>query len=317
MNHDAVAHRRHVINAGGRALARLSLAVVLPLIADQAMAQTVTGSATYRERMAMPAGAVFEATIEDVSKADAPALVIASTRNTSPGNPPVAFSIAYDKTKILPDHRYVVRARILVDGKLMFTSDVATPVITRGAPTTVSLMLRRAGGGPPAPPPPASAAAPSPGQNRPLAATYWKAIEIAGKPVPAQSANREAHLSFQPGGRVTGSDGCNKVAGTYTVKADAVTFGQMVGTQMACTDSAGIERAFQAALRSTTRWRIAGDRLELLDAAGKVLAAFQGRAPTPRPAPAPKLAGTTWQLVKVQGGDGTTLTPDDKSKYVI
>jgi para-nitrobenzyl esterase len=29
------------------------------------------------------------------------------------------------------------------------------------------------------------------------------------------------------------------------------------------------------------------------------------------------LAGTSWQLVKFQGGDDTTLTPDDRTKYTI
>lgn len=29
------------------------------------------------------------------------------------------------------------------------------------------------------------------------------------------------------------------------------------------------------------------------------------------------LAGTSWQLVKFEGGDGSTLTPDDGSKYTI
>jgi hypothetical protein len=29
---------------------------------------------------------------------------------------------------------------------------------------------------------------------------YWKATELAGKPTPAQDADREAHLTFQPGG---------------------------------------------------------------------------------------------------------------------
>src|SRR4029453_15671857 len=29
------------------------------------------------------------------------------------------------------------------------------------------------------------------------------------------------------------------------------------------------------------------------------------------------LGGTSWQLVKFQGGDGKTLTPDDKAKYTI
>jgi heat shock protein HslJ len=29
------------------------------------------------------------------------------------------------------------------------------------------------------------------------------------------------------------------------------------------------------------------------------------------------LGGTSWRLVKFQGGDGLTLTPDDKAKYTI
>lgn len=31
----------------------------------------------------------------------------------------------------------------------------------------------------------------------------------------------------------------------------------------------------------------------------------------------PSLAGTSWQLVKIQGSDGTTVTPDGKAKYTI
>jgi hypothetical protein len=30
-----------------------------------------------------------------------------------------------------------------------------------------------------------------------------------------------------------------------------------------------------------------------------------------------KLEGTAWQLVKFQGSDDTTLTPDDRAKYTI
>ena len=34
-------------------------------------------------------------------------------------------------------------------------------------------------------------------------------------------------------------------------------------------------------------------------------------------APQGSLGGTSWQLVKFQGGDGTVLRPDDKSKYTL
>ena len=37
---------------------------------------------------------------------------------------------------------------------------------------------------------------------------------------------------------------------------------------------------------------------------------------SPRSAKA-NLGGTSWQLVKFQGGDGTVLTPEDRSKYTL
>ena len=179
------------------------MAVILGLTAQYATAQTIQGTAAYRERMAMPAGAVFEATLEDVSRADAPASVIASARLASPGNPPIKFSIAYDPAKIVANNRYVVRARITQDGKTLFTSDTATPVITRGNHMSVSIMLRRAAG--------SQAVSPNPGGKRPLEGTYWKATEL-GKPTPTQDATREAHLLFQTGeAALSGSDGCNRI----------------------------------------------------------------------------------------------------------
>ena len=182
------------IAVGMRCLARVALAVLLGLTANQAMAllrgdhspaasarqaQTILGTAAYRERMALPPGAVLEATLEDVSRADAKAETIAETRVTSPGNPPIAFTIAYDPAKIVADHRYVVRAKILVNDKLLFTTDTAAQVITGGRPTSVKLMMRRVGGGQTPPPPPKPA-------GEPLQGTYWKAVELAGKATPSR-----------------------------------------------------------------------------------------------------------------------------------
>ena len=83
-------------------LARVGLTVILGLIADQSIAQAIQGTATYRERMSLPPAAVFEATLEDVSRADAPATVVATTRVPSPGQPPIAFSISYDQARDRP-----------------------------------------------------------------------------------------------------------------------------------------------------------------------------------------------------------------------
>jgi putative lipoprotein len=43
--------------------------------------------------MALPPSAVFEATLEDVSRADEASETISRTRLTSPGNPPIKFAI--------------------------------------------------------------------------------------------------------------------------------------------------------------------------------------------------------------------------------
>jgi para-nitrobenzyl esterase len=64
------------------------------------------------------------------------------------------------------------------------------------------------------------------------------------------------------------------------------------------------------------------DRLEWLDAAGAVVAQFVSPVNAPgtgpvTPAPTPGLAGTSWQLVRFEGGDDTVLTPDDKAKYTL
>lgn len=45
---------------------------------------------------------------------------------------------------------------------------------------------------------------------------------------------------------------------------------------------------------------------------------LDARAAAADPQPSsPALAGTAWQLVKFQSGDGTTLTPDDKARYTV
>ncbi len=105
----------------------------------------VIGTATYRERMALPPDAVFEATLEDVSKADASAEVIGRVRIERPGNPPIRFEIPYDPARIISSRRYSVRARILVGGKLFFTTDESYPVLTGGRGNEVALLLRRTG----------------------------------------------------------------------------------------------------------------------------------------------------------------------------
>ena len=151
--------------------------------------------------------------------------------------------------------------------------------------------------------------------NTTIVGPYWKVIELSGKPLLAQDVKREAHLIFQPGNRVSGSDGCNQITGTYELQGNAIAFGQLAGTQMACINIGETDQAFRASLKSATRITAKADRLELFDATGKRLAAFAARSQSP--ASSAVLSGTAWQLVKFQGGDGATLTPVERAKYTI
>src|ERR1700709_2047290 len=89
----------------------VAAASLLPLRASGQGPLSIEGTATYRERMALPPDAVFEATLEDVSRADAPATILGQARIEQPGNPPFHFTIQYDPALVLPTHVYAIRAR--------------------------------------------------------------------------------------------------------------------------------------------------------------------------------------------------------------
>jgi hypothetical protein len=108
--------------------------------------------------MALPPDAVFEAVLEDVSRADTPAERIGSVRQNAPGQPPHRFRIAYDPARIQRSRRYGVRARLLQGDRLLFTTDRFHPVLTQGQGPSVELLLRALGqGGSPQPASPPSA----------------------------------------------------------------------------------------------------------------------------------------------------------------
>jgi putative lipoprotein len=109
-----------------------------------AMPASVSGTVSYLVRMALPSDAMIEVKLLDVSRADAPATVIAEEKITlGDRQVPVPFELKFDPGKIEAKHLYSVSGRILVDGQLRFTSDKAYPVLTRGNPTHVELLLKQ------------------------------------------------------------------------------------------------------------------------------------------------------------------------------
>lgn len=107
--------------------------------------EQVTGTVTYLQRIALPTNAVIQVQLADVSLADAPANVIAEQSiNVGQRQVPVPFTLNVDGVKIDPKHAYAVRAKITVGGELRFVSDRSYPVLTKGNPAHVEIVVRPA-----------------------------------------------------------------------------------------------------------------------------------------------------------------------------
>jgi heat shock protein HslJ len=105
------------------------------------------------------------------------------------------------------------------------------------------------------------------GRDAALSTGEWHAVEIDGQPVVSPNVARGPSLAFQAdSGRVSGSGGCNRLAGPFTQSESSLTFGALAMTRMACADGAlnRQETVFAAALHDTDRYVIAGDTLTLL-----------------------------------------------------
>jgi putative lipoprotein len=218
----------------------------------------IEGTAAYRERTAMPPGAEFEAVLQDVSRADAPAMEIARATIPNAPNPPIRFTIPFDAAKIHARHSYSVRAVIRADGQLLFSSDAVYPVLTHGAGHTVDILLKRA--------------AVAPAADSALMNTPWKILSIAGEPLQAIEGKREPRLILlSENGRDSWSAtiGCNQMSGGLDVNGDRIEFKAGMATLMACPPPLDmLEKQLGQSLMASTHWRIQGNRLELRDDAG-------------------------------------------------
>ena len=103
---------------------------------------SVSGSVTYRERLALSPGAKLVVELRDVSYQDAAAPLIARQTINGPGQVPITFKVEYNRDDIDSRNIYGISARIIEsDGRLAFINDTAYDVITRGKPSKVDMLL--------------------------------------------------------------------------------------------------------------------------------------------------------------------------------
>ncbi|MFN8452045.1 MAG: YbaY family lipoprotein [Anaerolineae bacterium] len=108
----------------------------------------VSGTVTYRVRMALPDDVVVRVQVQDVSIADAPTMIIGEQVIHPDGaQVPIPFVVSYPADAVVDSRSYSVSARITDgEGRLLFITDTKTPVITDGNPTSdIELVLVRVG----------------------------------------------------------------------------------------------------------------------------------------------------------------------------
>ncbi|HEV7261279.1 MAG TPA: META domain-containing protein [Bosea sp. (in: a-proteobacteria)] len=247
-----------------RTISRRSLtgAMALGLLApsDPALAapRTLRGSVSYRERMALPRGAIVEVSLLDVSRMDAPADTIAQTRVRG-NRMPARYVLRFDSSRIVPRRNYALQGRILLGERLLFISTARHSVFTGGRDQTdieVQRVQATTAAGPDSP------------------AGRWLLEDLRGAGV---IDRLQSVLQIAPDGRVSGSGGCNRMSGRATIDGARISFSPLAATRMACTPAAmDQESRFFVALGEVRSWKIDQRRrkLALLGAAGQALLTF-------------------------------------------
>ncbi|MET3177957.1 UNVERIFIED_ORG: putative lipoprotein [Variovorax guangxiensis] len=104
----------------------------------------VSGTVTYRERIALDPAAEIQVQLLDVSRMDAPSVVLAEQRIKANGKQvPFAYELKVDAARIDPRMRYAVSARISRGDQLLFINDTQYSVLTQGGGTSADLVLVR------------------------------------------------------------------------------------------------------------------------------------------------------------------------------
>lgn len=103
-----------------------------------------------------------------------------------------------------------------------------------------------------------------------LKGTNWTLVSIMNKPAVPNSG---VTLAFGDEGRASGSAGCNRYSGNYTVNGDKLTFGPMISTKMFCAQPGVMEQEaqFTTTLEKAASFKLNGDRLEMIAANGDVV----------------------------------------------
>lgn len=218
---------------------------------------TVTGTVTYRERIALPADARLQVTL--VALPWATRIAGAASDIPARGGVPVNFSLNLRTNSVDAGGAHGLLAEISSQSRVMFRNVQPVPV-DLAAPMPVEIVVNFSPD-PPHPPPPAISV---PAFD--FLEQDWTVTSIGGRPV---IGTRPLTLSIEADYGAGGSGGCNNYFAETNIEQGTIVFGPAAATRMAC-DPAIMEQeaAYFAALAAVASYEHDKQSLRLLDAAG-------------------------------------------------
>nr|WP_281029296.1 YbaY family lipoprotein [Rhizobium sullae] len=104
----------------------------------------ISGEAFYRERILLPDDATLVVGLLELSGSS----VLGATTVSPSGQVPISFTLSVASDQVPAGRNHGLRARIVADGKIWFTSDVLLPLDPRNEEKQPSLLLVRHHDGP-------------------------------------------------------------------------------------------------------------------------------------------------------------------------
>ena len=140
----------------------------------------------------------------------------------------------------------------------------------------------------------------------PLVGPLWRFAGFLDDSGIAHSAvaGTEITATFDEGGTLGGSSGCNSYSTTYEVSGERLSItGPMASTMMMCPEPAVMEQEaeYLAALAEVSTYAIEGKQLTLYDAEDQAVLTFVVQEAKP-------LAGTEWQVTGYNNGKGGVVS---------
>ena len=239
--------------------------------------QTLSGEVTYRERKLLPPGVTLQVTLEDVSKMDVASVIIAKTSSVITGAPPYAFKLDYDQDIINSKMHYSLRATLLLNEKLLFTStEQLDPFKTASEKLNISLTMVQSSQPKVNHHPDNGLAVVSVDPLADLVNTYWKLTKLGEQTiVMSEKQSKEAFLQLQVDGNTKGFGGCNMFRGAYQQKGNDLSFGPSMSTKKACLAGMDTEGKFMSVLGEVKYYSIHKEILSVLNGKKQKIAEFK------------------------------------------